>query len=145
MSPETQHMLQILRTAIRVLGYTQQDIEKKLGVSQGYLSRLFRGIIQLQFDHVVAIARAVEMEPEEIFQLAYPQPRNPPTLGAQRLREMFHPPSQATPPAADQAPATVPAPQAGLGAVLEQELERLVERKFERFFAELAKSAGRRE
>src|ERR1700760_1466226 len=80
MTPETQHLLNVLRSTIRVLGYTFNDIGERLGVGSGYLSRLFAGKIELKVDHVVEIARAIGFEPEEIFHLAYPRGREPQSL-----------------------------------------------------------------
>src|SRR6185369_7988644 len=39
MSQENDHMLTMLKTAMRVLGYTNRDVERKLGLSSSYLSR----------------------------------------------------------------------------------------------------------
>ncbi|MES1244207.1 MAG: helix-turn-helix transcriptional regulator [Acidobacteriota bacterium] len=77
----------MLKTAMKVLGFTNRDVERKLGLSGSYLSRLFSGMIDLKVDHVVAISRVVGMEPEEMFQIAFPRKRKPPTAGAARLRE----------------------------------------------------------
>jgi transcriptional regulator with XRE-family HTH domain len=88
MTPESQHMLNVLRSAIRLLGYTFTDVAAKLGVGSGYLSRLFAGKIELKFDHVVSIARAIGFEPEEILHLAYPAPRRAPSKAAARYREL---------------------------------------------------------
>jgi transcriptional regulator with XRE-family HTH domain len=114
MTPETEQMLKILRTAVRVLGYTNQELEDKLGVYHGYLGRVLKGTIQLQYDDVVRIARALDMEPAEIFQLAYAQPVSPATEGAQRLREMLSPLQPAPAPAAPPA-SSAPEPRAGIG------------------------------
>ena len=46
MTPETEHIIKVLRTAMRVLGYKYQDVEAKLGVAPGYIGRLFRGVMQ---------------------------------------------------------------------------------------------------
>jgi len=88
MTPETQHMLNVLRSAIRLLGYTFTDVAAKLGVGSGYLSRLFAGKIELKFDHVVSISRAIGFEPEEILHLAYPAPRRAPSKAAARYQEL---------------------------------------------------------
>jgi transcriptional regulator with XRE-family HTH domain len=77
----------MLKTAMKVLGFTNRDVERKLGLSGSYLSRLFSGMIDLKVDHVVTIAKVVGMEPEEMFQLAFPRKRKPPTPAAMRLRE----------------------------------------------------------
>jgi transcriptional regulator with XRE-family HTH domain len=144
MMEETEQLLKILRTAVRVLGFTNQEIEDRLGVYHGYLGRLFKGAIQLQFEDVLRIARALDMEPAEIFQLAYPQPLNRATEGAKRLRETL----QSLQPQAAAAEAPVPAAPAptaasALSAAIEQELKRMVQQQFEQLLAGLAKGAGR--
>lgn len=145
MLPETERIIQVLKTSMRVLGFTQQDIEAKLGVAPGYVGRLFRGVMQLRFDHIVNIARAMDVEPEEIFQLAFAPARNPPSDATQRLRdvaERFHPPAARSSPR-DQAAAGSTMPLS-----MEEEterIERIVLRTFEKFFASMAKNAGGRE
>jgi transcriptional regulator with XRE-family HTH domain len=138
MTPETEHIIKVLRTAMRVLGYKYQDVEAKLGVAPGYIGRLFRGVMQLRFDHVVEIARAIGLTPEELFQIAFPQPSHPPSKQARRLRE-----------AADAFPASglpqEPAPAPATASSIEEEterIERIVLRTFEKFFSSMAKSAG---
>lgn len=77
----------MLKTAMKVLGFTNRDVERKLGLSGSYLSRLFSGMIDLKVDHVVAISKVVGIEPEEMFQIAFPRKRKPPSAAASRLRE----------------------------------------------------------
>ncbi len=150
MMAETEQLLAVLRTAVRVLGYTNQEIEDKLGVYHGYLGRLFKGAIQLQFEDIVKIAHALEMEPAELFQLVYPPASAPATEGAKRLRERLHHlrPAAAAPEApAVPAPAAPPAPAAAaasdLTAKLAQDLDQLVQQKLEQLLAGLFKGAGR--
>jgi transcriptional regulator with XRE-family HTH domain len=145
MTPETEHMIKVLRTAMRVLGYRYQDIEKKLGVAPGYVGRLFRGVMQLRFDHVVEIARAIGLKPEEIFQIAFPQPSNPPSEGAQRLRQVAHSlPASGLP--QEPVPTEAPATARDLSVEKETErIERIVLRTFEKFFSSMAKNAAGRD
>jgi transcriptional regulator with XRE-family HTH domain len=156
MTPETQHMLTVLKTAIRVLGYTYNDIAQKLGLSSGYLSRLFSGKIELKFDHIVALSRALGFEPEEIFQLAYPTPKNPPSRTAQRYRALTAGAEPIVPGPTPGAPlsseedlerliantlrkllAPPPSPQYS-GMPSEEDLEKTMERMLRRFFGNLA-------
>lgn len=83
--PEVEHVLASLKAAIRVLGYSIRDIEKKLGYSFGYLSRVFGGTIELKVEHVMDIARALEMPPEEILAFIYPTLKDPPSEAAALL------------------------------------------------------------
>jgi transcriptional regulator with XRE-family HTH domain len=85
MRPEVKHVADTLRTAIKVLGYSVRDIEKHLGYSQGYLSRVFSGAIELKFEHIVDVAKALEMGPEEILAFVYPHLKDPPSQAAWEL------------------------------------------------------------
>ncbi len=140
MKPETLHIIQILRSAMRVLGYTNREIESRLHVSGGYLTRLFNGTMELRFEHIVDISRAMGLDPEEVFHLAYPHPRNPPTEAAQRLRETFAP----RPPEPSEAPAgDAGKPEEAATTGLEQEMERMMRKVLSRFFSDLmAQGAG---
>jgi transcriptional regulator with XRE-family HTH domain len=63
----------LLGTLIRVSGHTKQTLERKLGWSGGYLSRLLSGGIDLKMRHVVLICDALAMDPGELFRMAYPK------------------------------------------------------------------------
>jgi transcriptional regulator with XRE-family HTH domain len=134
---------------MRVLGYTFSDVAEKLGVGSGYLSRLFAGKIELKFDHVVNISRAIGFEPEEILHLAYPRVKEPQTLAAQQYQALLTggdsarpaaPPPSGAPDDVDAAvarairkllsPAAPPPPS-------EEDLEKIVERMIQKFFARL--------
>jgi len=93
MSPEVQHMLSVLRSVIRGLGYNYQDVAKKLGLSSGYMSRLFSGKIDLKFQHIVDISRVLGFEPEEIFHLAYPRAKDTASPSALRYQMLTQPDS----------------------------------------------------
>jgi transcriptional regulator with XRE-family HTH domain len=70
--PETQHMLDVLKTAMRVLGVTVRELEKRVGLSSSYLSRLLAGKLPLRFDHVIQITHALGLEPAHLFHEAFP-------------------------------------------------------------------------
>lgn len=133
MLPENKHMLQTLKTIMRVLGFTNRDIERKLGLSSSYLSRLFSGGMELRFDHIVNISKAMGMRPEEVIHFAYPPSDEPPSEAMKRLRKTtgaFHPQGPAAAPAA-------PAPHSS--GPTEQDLERLMAKTLRRFFAEMSR------
>jgi transcriptional regulator with XRE-family HTH domain len=135
MKPETEHVIQVVRSAMRVLGFTNREVERRLGVSGGYLTRLFSGVMELRFEHIVDIARAIGLEPQEIFELVYPQPRRPPTEAAQRIRETFGP-AQALEPAVPTAKVEPPGDEESLEAV-EQGMERMMMKMLRKLFAEM--------
>lgn len=114
MKPQTRHMVDVLRTAIRSLGLTLSEVEKRLGVSRGYLTRLFSGVMDLRFDQVVEIAEAIGIGPDEVLRAAFPPSQQPLTPEVLRLREALGvPPPPAPPPAAEE-------------SLLERALERMV-------------------
>jgi transcriptional regulator with XRE-family HTH domain len=132
MRPEVQHMLTVLKTVMRVLGYSNRDVERKLGLSASYLSRLFSGVIELRFEHIVDVSKAMGLELEEVMHFAYPHPRQPPSEAAIRLRELM---GGVQAPALLQ-PATAPAPPT------EEDLEKLMTKTLRKLFGELAKGEG---
>lgn len=125
---------------MRVFGYRNADIERKMGWSTSYLSRLFSGGIELRFEHVLDITAALGMRPDEIFRIAYPD-HEPPSEAALRLRQAtgaFLPANPTVP--TSPAPPTSPPPYPLHGMRSDEELERLVERLMEKalrkFFTE---------
>ena len=72
---------------MKVLGFTNRDVERKLGLSGSYLSRLFSGMIDLKVDHVVAISQVIGLEPDEMFQIAFPKKKKAASPAALRLKE----------------------------------------------------------
>ncbi len=81
---ETQRMLRLLESSIRQSNMSVRELERRLGLSQGYLPSLFKGRIQLKVAHVYAIARALGIEPLLLFLQVSP-PQDPEWL-LQQLR-----------------------------------------------------------
>lgn len=131
MTPETEHILTVLRTVMRVLGYRNADLERKLGLSTSYLSRLFSGGIELRFEHIVNLAGAMGLRADEIFRFAYPEAGELPSDAARRLQAAT---GHFKPPAAQSAPA-----QPASTGPSEAELERLMAKTLRRFFGEMSK------
>jgi transcriptional regulator with XRE-family HTH domain len=86
---EVDRLLTVLRTAIRLLGLTNREIERRLGMTPSYLGRLFGGSIELKVEHVLAISRAIGLKPAEFFELAYPRRPDPPTDSAKTIRKLL--------------------------------------------------------
>lgn len=86
---EVHRLLHVLRVAMRILEVTNRDIEKKMGLSYGYLSRLFAGNIELKVEHVLLISEILGLTPAEFFQLAYPRKTVPPTESAVRMQAIL--------------------------------------------------------
>lgn len=130
MRPEIEHIIRVLRTAMRVFGYRNADIERKMGWSTSYLSRLFSGGIELRFEHVLDITTALGLRPDEIFRIAYPD-HEPPSEAAQRLRQATGAFLPARPVAQ-----TPPLPHSLPSVRSDEELERLMEKALRKFFSE---------
>lgn len=86
---EIQRLIQMLRVAMRILDVSNRDVEKQLGLSYGYLSRLFAGSIELKVEHILQILEVIGLTPAEFFQLAYPRRTTPPSEAVTRMRTIL--------------------------------------------------------
>lgn len=81
-------VVRTLRKAIRALGLTTGQVERKLEMSPGYLSRIFAGKIELKLRHVEEIAKILGLEPAELLSLSFPpEPERRLSPAARRVRE----------------------------------------------------------
>lgn len=94
-SQESNRVLTQLEETIRASRVSLREIERRLGMGQGYLNSIFKGRIQLRVSHVYSIARVLEIEPMSLFFGATP-PKDPKWL----LRQLGLDPEKQTPPAA---------------------------------------------
>jgi transcriptional regulator with XRE-family HTH domain len=99
---EVKRLLNVLRTSIRLLGLTNREIERRLGLTPSYVSRLFAGAIELKMEHVVAISRAVGLQPWEFFELAYPRRSDSPSEAFRAIRNLLRDMQPSPEPAAPQ-------------------------------------------
>ena len=70
---EIERITALLSTVIKVANVTKRELEKELGASGGYLSRLLSGKMGLSIRHILLICAAIGLQPEEFFHLAYPE------------------------------------------------------------------------
>lgn len=92
-NPEIVRMLAVLRDAIRLARFTNREVERRLGWSSGYLSRLFAGLMELRVEHVLNICSVIGFPPNEFFRAVYPDAEDE-TEGGSKLRqalERLHP------------------------------------------------------
>ena len=54
---------------------TRKDLDQKLGAGPGYVSQVLTGRMELKFRHILAILRALDVEPSVFFQTLYPESR----------------------------------------------------------------------
>src|SRR5262245_10718831 len=97
--PESAHVLNVVKTILRLLEQTNRDLERHLGLSGSYMSRLFSGDMALHFQHLLDISRTLGLAPQELVTLAYPEILDPPTGEAARrywaVLEPFKSPAEA--------------------------------------------------
>jgi transcriptional regulator with XRE-family HTH domain len=72
---EVQRLLGVLRTLMRMLAFSNREVERRLGLNHGSVSRVFSGHIEAKLELVLAVARAIGLEYDEFFALAYPDRR----------------------------------------------------------------------
>ncbi|HEX9940819.1 MAG TPA: helix-turn-helix domain-containing protein [Thermoanaerobaculia bacterium] len=89
MDPETERLINLLRVCLRILGITNRDIARRIGLSPSYVSKLFSGSSEMRLDHVIRICRAADLDPSEFFSLAYPRPTFSGSVAADKLRELL--------------------------------------------------------
>jgi hypothetical protein len=64
---ESQRLLQLLDAAIHDSRRSRREIERSLGLGQGYLGSLFRGRIELKVWHVYRLAQELKLDPLRFF------------------------------------------------------------------------------
>lgn len=89
-SPESERLCAVLKAALLAAGLNRRKVERAMGLSDSYLSRLFSGAIALRVTHVVEIARVLEVEPAEIFAAAF-HGETAHTAAYERVREALQP------------------------------------------------------
>ena len=126
----------MLSAAVKFSNITQREVERKLGLSSGSLSRLFSGGIELKVKHILDICEVIGFSPSRFFHAAYPhrEEESGEAWRLQRLLEQLHPAQGAD--AAD----PEPEPQAPTATGPSQaEIERMVLAALGKFFAEMNK------
>jgi transcriptional regulator with XRE-family HTH domain len=129
---EILRILDLLRTLIRILGLSNREIERRAGFSPSYLSRLFGNYLELKYEHVLEISRALGITPREFFELAYPDSGETPTESMKRVRQVLQnmQPSR---------PVEPPKPVPGLSA---EEVERRIQEALRQVFQDLGRTGS---
>jgi transcriptional regulator with XRE-family HTH domain len=130
---EVVRLTNLLAAAVKFSNVTQREVERKLGLSSGSLSRLFSGGIELKVKHILDVCEVIGFAPSRFFHAAYPQ-RDEESGDAwrlQRLLEQLHPvKGVAAPPPAPPAPAPGPS---------QAEIERMVLAALGKVFSAMGK------
>ena len=72
---EVKRATRLLETVMQAAGLTRKDLDQKLGAGPGYVSQVLTGRMELKLRHVIAILRALEVDPAVFFQTLYPENR----------------------------------------------------------------------
>ncbi len=124
---EVERLIRVLTTAMRILDISNREVERRLDLSQSYLSRLFNGLIELRVEHLIAISRAIGLKPGELFSLAYPRRPDPPSEAVLRLRRVLQ---------ELQPPAPAPPSQPARNGEMEKEMEKKILETVQRLLGE---------
>ena len=131
---EADRVIGKLKVAIRLLGFTNREIERRLSYTPSYLTRLFSGQIELRFEHIVDIARAMGLTADEFFAFAYPSRNDEPSEAALQLDNLLE---ELRP-----SPRPPRAPASPSGEPTEAKLNPGVQKELERLFADLVAKLG---
>ncbi|HET9229293.1 MAG TPA: helix-turn-helix transcriptional regulator [Thermoanaerobaculia bacterium] len=112
---EVRRATQLLEALIQAIGMSQEEVEQRLEASPGYLGRLLSGRVELKLRHILAVLRALEIEPSLFFHTLYPEAG--PEGGTVRIDELRQR-------VRSLGIGNEPAPTAGVGM---EDLERLVQ------------------
>ncbi|HEX9943869.1 MAG TPA: helix-turn-helix transcriptional regulator [Thermoanaerobaculia bacterium] len=72
---EVRRATKLLETVMQAAGLTRKDLDQRLGAGPGYVSQVLTGRMELKFRHILAILRALDVEPSIFFQTLYPENR----------------------------------------------------------------------
>lgn len=114
---EVRRATKLLETVMQAAGLTRKDLDQKLGAGPGYVSQVLTGRMELKFRHILAILRALEVDPTVFFQTLYPE--NRPSTDAVVMEEFLRRFQKL---GFGAQPAPPPAPPVG-----PQELERMIQ------------------
>jgi transcriptional regulator with XRE-family HTH domain len=133
---EVVRLTNLLSAAVKFSNITQREVERKLGLCSGSLSRLFSGGIELKVKQILDICEVIGFSPSRFFHAAYPQreEESGEAWRLQRLLEQLHP-AQGTE-SAEPEPAEPQAPAPGPS---QAEIERMVLTALGKFFSEMSK------
>lgn len=88
---EVRRVLDVLQTLMRMLAVSNREVERRLGLQHGTVSRILNGQIEAKLEVVLGIARALGLDYDEFVAIAYPgRPvAKPESEAARRIRSML--------------------------------------------------------
>jgi DNA-binding phage protein len=89
-SAEVRHLMDLLRTLARALGYSNAALARQSDVALASLVRYFKGDAEPRLDFVLAVLRGIGLDVREFFEMAYPE-RETPTAARRSLDRILGP------------------------------------------------------
>jgi transcriptional regulator with XRE-family HTH domain len=88
---EVRRVLDVLHTLMRMLAVSNREVERRLELQHGTVSRFLNGQIEPKLEVVLGVARAIGLEYAELFAIFYPNRPgpNPESEAARRIRSML--------------------------------------------------------
>lgn len=84
---EVRRATKLLETVMQAAGLTRKDLDQKLGAGPGYVSQVLTGRMELKYRHILAILRALDVDPGVFFQTLYPESK--PTTDVAMMEEFL--------------------------------------------------------
>jgi transcriptional regulator with XRE-family HTH domain len=69
---EVRRATKLLETVMQAAGLTRKELDQRLGAGPGYISQVLTGRMELKFRHILAILRALDVDPSLFFETLYP-------------------------------------------------------------------------
>jgi hypothetical protein len=134
MSPdkaEIQHLLDVLRTLMRMLAFSNREVERRLELKHSAVTRLFSGQVEAKLELILGVVRVIGLEYDEFFGFVYPERRPVATesAAARRVRLLLadlHPAGIRVAPPVEAPPRTTPAAEPVNRDELLQDLRKVV-------------------
>jgi transcriptional regulator with XRE-family HTH domain len=123
-SDEVRQLMELLRTLVRAMGYSNAALARRANVSLASLVRYFKGEAEPRLDFVLAVVRAIGLDVPEFFELAYPH-REAPTAARQKIEKILGPiqPGRVL----ESPPPREPEPKPEATPLRREEVERMLE------------------
>jgi AcrR family transcriptional regulator len=121
---EVRQLMELVRVVARTLGFSNAALARQANVPLASLVRYFKGEGEPKLEFLIAVLRALGLEPREFFMLAYPAPAAP-SAALARVERILGPirPGHLLEPA----PPPKPEPPAEPAPLPRQDIERMLE------------------
>jgi transcriptional regulator with XRE-family HTH domain len=131
MQGEVARLMELLRTIVRLLGYTNREVERRANFNHATAVRYFSGEGEPKVEFLLGVLRAIGLEEWEFFALAYPE-REETSATYKKLQRLVAQLVPATPARPPQAAPAVPAEPEWKTEQMEREIRDMVEKALQK-------------